>query len=301
MYSCIFHKWKPWPIKVHVWGGLGSQIHGCFLIKRLKETFPKQKFIFVHHEYKDYPFKLSQFSPEIKELFPNQKYKIKRNLSLPTKIKADEILYKPQGVSVLVSFLKYSKACMRYLMYQIGVIWEPKSNSINSIPLFCFHIVGHYTQLKFPKVFFQELTSNLILNTVSQDVFLHYRSGDLDVFNKEGINFNKIESVLREICKSKLVVLEVFSEDLEYIKQLFQRLELNLVTSFVDTSFGTSNILAHGVQSEYFIGTNSKISAWIAMLRCIQGKNKKTFLPEQLQTYFLDFRPIDCLLEPQYY
>ena len=301
MFAGIFHKWKPWPIKVHVWGGLGSQFHGYFLIKRLKEIFPKQKFVFVHHEYRDYPYKLSNFSPEIKEFFPNQKYKTVENLVLPSEIKANEISKQLPGERVLVFFRKFSKVFVRYLIYVTGVFWEPKPNSINSMPLFCSNIVGHYTQLKFPKVFFEELTSVLILNTVTQDVFLHYRSGDLEIFNKKRTNFRKIENILMDICKSNPTVLAVYSEDLEQTRTIFQALKLNLITNFIGTDIGATNLLARGVHAEYFIGTNSKLSAWIAMLRCIKGSNDKTFLPSPLRTYFIDFRPIDCELEPQYY
>lgn len=44
--------------------------------------------------------------------------------------------------------------------------------------------------------------------------------------------------------------------------------------------------MSQAINAEFFIGTNSKLTLWIAAMRCSLGYNEKTYIPKNLSREF---------------
>ena len=59
------------PLQIHVWGGLGSQMHACFLSHRIQSDFPKRKVSLIFHSSG-----VTRRPPEVLGLLGNLDYRI---------------------------------------------------------------------------------------------------------------------------------------------------------------------------------------------------------------------------------
>ena len=113
-------------------------------------------------------------------------------------------------------------------------------------------------------------------------IVVHYRLGDLvDIHNKSYIDPTTISRVISNTANSfNLNCIRIYSDSPEIVWELlgrsFQDYELEIV------SRTTLQTICELVKSRVFVGTNSKISIWVAILRDHMWSDKPSFLPKQL-------------------
>jgi hypothetical protein len=288
-------------VKVHVWGGIGSQLHAIFLLKSLQSYFPKKHFVFFHHEYKNYPFRMSTLEPEVRFFYPGHTYCVSRDIQMPSPV--------VESIGAMRAFLLkdrfanfLSKKVLRRTLYAIGLYWEPKSfQLIPKLPRVCTDIVGHYSELRFPISLYDELLNKITPISKSATFFVHYRSGDLNLFGKTEISFSRIVNLLGNLSTSPGESLIVYSENEFMSQEDSAHLSKRFLLENIGIDLGVENFFTQSVNAGNFIGTNSKASLWIAMLRCIQGHCDSTFLPISMRENFRQFQPMESTFEPRYY
>jgi hypothetical protein len=143
---------------------------------------------------------------------------------------------------------------------------------------------GHYSYRSISPDFLAELKASILRKEIIQPIAkessccIHYRLGDLlTLSEKKPIGplsvLTELKTVQKQYNFSKLVV---FSDSPAEAKLRFLASEAQILE--VPNS-STTQVIANSVDADYFIGTSSKISFWIAAIRAVVDKRKSS-LPE---------------------
>ena len=107
---------------------------------------------------------------------------------------------------------------------------------------------------------------------------VHYRMGDLPTLKPDSlVPFNSISSVINQMIKAGAVVdkVKIFSDSILDDSNLQLPEEIDFEWKSVDTLQTISELS----RAQYFIGTNSKISLWVAIFRLCLSVPGDIYLP----------------------
>ena len=256
-------------IRIHVWGGLGSQLFGIALKNELKMTLPWRKSILVCHSSgvtKRLP-EIDKFSVETLPINDFESDLRKSNL-----------------------IRSWTTRSIRYLLLKLGIVADSNcQHEYRSIRPWVLSIRGHYTKLKFSqstiKLLYENFNAIDNKQNKSEDNTLnvHYRLGDLLSLNEKNpveidILIFKIKSVIQE---KNIKTILVYSDSIDYaVEHLSRRLpQAKVLGKKVDSHQTISDC----IRAENFIGTNSKISLWIGIMRNNNVLNKVSYLPNSMK------------------
>ena len=250
-------------LRVHSWGGLGSQLFVLAFIYDLRKKFPKKKILLVHHT-----------SGVSRRLFELDSI-LESNISL--KLIDD---YKPnQGVNQ-----NKNKRILKYLLIKIiknvlervyVFINIDQNPDIDKIKSWTTIIRGHYSKRLISDNFLSycvEKFTNYNFHFSSQTLVIHYRLGDLiNLPNKSIIDPNYVIEKIRKIAETdKLEQILVYSDTVSEAKKLLSPIE-NLSNSIRFSDESTFTVVQNAISAKHFIGTNSKVSIWISKFRKYQN------------------------------
>jgi hypothetical protein len=264
------------PVQIHAWGGLGSQLFAVALAQEFMSFFPKRSLVIVLHTGG-----VTRRLPEVTELFPHFEYKYEEDFQL-----------KKGGWVKAPNLPRYTlKKFLKTILISTGFLAECNENrSTGSLRPWVFSIRGHYSYREVSANFLRQLDkitlamSNFDSATSKTECALHYRLGDLlTITEKNPISpsrlASKFKSIKQEIPFSKLTVFsDSPSEVLSRLTPLIQ-VEINIL------DLPTSQVIASAVRSEYFIGTSSKVSFWIAAVRSVVYGNRSALPSENFPQY----------------
>jgi hypothetical protein len=250
-------------LRVHSWGGLGSQLFVLALIYDLRKKFPEKKILLVHHT-----------SGVSRRLFELNSI-LESNISL--KLIDD---YQPnQGVNQIEneSVLKYQLTkIIKNILERVYIFINIDQNpDINKIKPWTTMIRGHYSKRLISDNFLSycvEKFTNHNFHFLSQTLVIHYRLGDLiNLPNKSIIDPNYVIEKTRKIAETdKLEQILVYSDTITEAKKLLSSIEyLSNNIRFSDES--TFIVVQNAISAKHFIGTNSKVSIWISKFRKYQN------------------------------
>ena len=246
-------------LRVHSWGGLGSQLFVLAFIYDLRKKFPKKKILLVHHT-----------SGVSRRLFELESI-LESNILL--KVLDD---YKPnQGINqnktksvVKHLLIKTIKNILEKLYIFINIDENPE---IDKIKTWTIIIRGHYTGRVVSDNFLSycvEKFANHDFYFPTQKIIIHYRLGDLINLPGKSILDPKfvIEKIrkIAEIDKSEQIL--VYSDTISEAKKLLSPIE-NLSNSIQFSDESTFIVMQNAIVAKHFIGTNSKVSIWISKFR----------------------------------
>jgi hypothetical protein len=147
-------------------------------------------------------------------------------------------------------------------------------------------IRGHYSKRNLSsetifKVYTKLLDGGnvLIENSQPASLAVHFRLGDLEsLAYKSSIEETKIAELIRTVT-SKYNLSEVFlySDSPDLAESKLSRLLPNL--RFTSRKLTPIETVLECTHSVYFIGTNSKLSVWIALFRTVLLSSPKCYLP----------------------
>lgn len=259
------------PIRVHVWGGLGSQLFGCIVARRISRLFPKRKTHLIFHTsgvtrrtLEVSPQLLSQFRIEIVDDFTESLSDTKNETS--------------------PAFAKVKLLITRFLA-KFGVL-SRLNTEVEFLNLrgFIFDVRGHYSLISLRT---EEVVWVLTCLGLSEkqadnnsDVSLHYRLGDLLQISEKGpISDERVNIVLRQVQGSTR--LHIFSDSAE--DEIAKRIDptLRFLSLNVEQAH-TLKVISECLSCRVFIGTNSKISLWIAIFRQHLLVSGLTYMPKEL-------------------
>lgn len=258
------------PLRIHVWGGLGSQLFAVALTLDISKRFPNRELMLVLHSSG-----VTKRGPEIYELFPQFSY-----------LEVDDFTTRETHDSQVKSFSLQSvyRRLLRNCAIFAGFLAEENDGHSRKVHRWTLSVRGHYFHRIVDTDFLMLLDKRLDevaginIEEFRIKTVLHYRLGDLlELTNKSNIDPNRIVNVILAMKENSEVTL--FSDTPEKAISLLKAdsLESNIVTGY----FSSVNTIWAASHAKTFIGTSSKISFWICLLRLLNDQQSRNYMAEE--------------------
>ena len=264
-------------LRVHSWGGFGSQLFTAYVVLKLQKQFPNRRIKVVIHtsgvtrRVSEFDFeKLGVRMIQVEDYMATEEQNVMHKTRAPYSYNLPEVI----------------RRHLYQILQWLRLVQSANTDkSFNLISLWTLSIRGHYTRLSLDKLFVERLYKVLFskespFTTQKYALAVHYRLGDLlNLHEKQPINVDRVESVLAKLGANtnNLILLSDSNEEelAEFIKN-----SINL-KSCKPSSYGPNKTLRFCIDAESFVGTGAKISLWAAIFRYFVHK-KESFLPTEL-------------------
>jgi hypothetical protein len=247
-------------LRVHSWGGLGSQLFALSLLFELKKRFSSREMYLIHHTsgVSRRLFELdSILDPSIKKRIIDD-YKLLSNDNFETNYKNRLKIFSRKKLKSILETLKFS-------------IDFDQNKDLNSIRPWTIMVRGHYSDSLVSKDFYSYCINKFKYsreNTTSNSLVIHYRLGDL--INLPGKSIippeNLVERIKIILEKENFSKLLIYSDSIDEaqnsllpLKKLFNEVEYSSEPTF--------EVVSNSINAKHFVGTNSKVSIWIVKFR----------------------------------
>jgi hypothetical protein len=266
-------------IRIHVWGGLGSQLFGWAVLLDLQRKFPSRRFIVIFHNGG-----VSQRDPELIGLLDTCEFKFVDDF----KPKNDVPALRKIWSWFLISIGQLSRVLLRLL----GFVARANSNSqFENLKPWLISLRGHYSNRLISKSVCDSIRSSLFADLIDFEaqhskgiVGIHFRLGDLvNLQTKKPLDPQRIvdglNSALPRINSQTgiLVCSDSPTLAIDKISALMPALRFNpSVLAPRETIYLLSIV-------ENFLGSPSKISEWVTLFRVHASPSCPTWLPIEMQ------------------
>jgi hypothetical protein len=262
------------PLKVHCWGGLGSQLFGVLLYLELKEKFPRRRILLCLHQGG-----VTLRNSEIGGIFQEITINEIRDFSKSSGVAQIEQSYSSAGFRNRV----------KQLLIKLKVVLTlDDSIDFKSIKHWTLSIRGHYSYRRIQKKSYELLISSLTKDgsnrfhlNLNQRIQLgvHYRLGDLlELSSKRPMELSRLIRVIEpEMQEKNFGSLTVFSDSPDKAVSLIKAQIPHL--SVDNESLPTWETIGVLSRSEIFVGTFSKISLWVVIVRYFSAESLPSFMP----------------------
>lgn len=257
-------------MRVHSWGGLGSQLYALNFIFNTRAKFPNKKFVLIQHT--------SGFTLRRADLdFLDVPY---------IKIKEKDDFYKPSSstgpkkINVKVLLKKIIKKKLSSTgVYLFDEVFEEPTKIYKRT----LGIRSSYTKAIINEnlldYLIEKFTSGFKSNNYkSNSLAIHYRLGDLLELQVKPISSPDliVEKIVQILQFNKIESVNVYSDSIDEAKDRLDFSNFDFQVNFVECS--PFEVLSQCFSSDYFIGTGSKISIWVYRLREFDNKKKISHL-----------------------
>jgi len=263
---------KYWPsIRVHCWGGLGSQLFALNFIFDVRNEFPKKTFILNQHtsgfthRSADLNFLDLDFI-RVKEI---DDFDFEFNSSQSSSDKSNKIR---TSIKSLLNFTGF-------------YLFEEHLSKKTKIYKRTIAIRGSYSSVDLDKKFLEYLVGKLKamsnrVNLQPNILAIHYRLGDLlDLQIKPIAQPEEIKKLISLILKNNPInSVHVYSDSIDEAKKRLDLNYLGVSVNFINCS--PIEVITRCFHANYFIGTGSKISFWVLKLRNFESSTGNTFIVE---------------------
>jgi hypothetical protein len=261
-------------IRIHCWGGFGSQLNALAVAYDLIQRFPRRKIEVVIRTGGIHNAEFELVGLELNEFNITEK-------KIPSEIRGAVILGSEDKISRL-------KLIIKFWLDKFGFYATCDSrDSFNSVKPWVVTIRGSYNYLP-SRDFINYLINKLQIekfDSFANHNVVHYRLGDLITLNSkspmdEGLILDQMKKCV-DFANNNSFIIMSSDPDVAYKKIS------NLEQSFIVTSIfvNAPDVLRFGVNGVTFIGTNSKMSLWVVILR-IHLKIQASFLPNEFRSNF---------------
>ena len=262
----------PWALKVHCWGGLGSQLFALAMVEELSRAgFPRKIELVLHNSG------VTRRESEIDQLSPQ--IKISKVQDFGQMKLHDSAQLKKQGFQLRFLII--------FFFRKLGVVIF--SEDISHIRPWTLQLRSHYTHQCISKE-----TLNLVgemLKVSPSRKFprassaLHYRLGDLlTLAEKTYVSPERLIPVLNKIKESGDSHIDVFSDSLEVALGKLQSIDSSAIYNLCEISAWDS--ISTLSMYKNLVATNSKIGIWGILLRLTHDLDGLIFAPNELKFSF---------------
>jgi len=257
-------------LKIHVWGGLGSQLYSLLLARKLNNAFQDRKIKLLFHQ--------SGVSKRILQI-PAETLADLNYVEIQDFAKSNNTLVSESSIRMrLATFLRKSLAD---LLIKSGFLARVNTEEeFLRLKPWILSIRGHYTgvnHLKEGLVALMGLFKLTCQDFKDGSATVHFRLGDLiDLQDKTHIDPKSIFEIIDGIGEFPVDILSD-SDPAEVNEVLNLQTVSRNIRSVRSLDIGDTIRVCY--DSEVFIGTNSKISVWIAVFRSLGCGRYSTFLP----------------------
>ena len=264
------NKFKFLDLKIHCWGGLGSQLYALAIANSLQVKFKRRRISLVLHT--------SGVSKRLSELdfIKNLPFEVNQVNDFSSSTTSDFKAIKLKELN--------SKKFIKNILYFTRFICTANTdNEFRKIRCWTLALRGHYSYRTIEPIFYDYLLLNLKkkisdLSTNQNTISIHYRMGDLlHLTNKSVYPVEKIVEKVNELTKmNKYSKITVYSDSPENAEATLISAGLN--KDFDTRDIDTISVICECASSGYFVGTNSKVSLWVVNIRRFLGNGDLCFL-----------------------
>lgn len=266
-------------VRIHCWGGFGSQLFAILQYWNLQRRFPGRKLVLIIHTsgitrrdievqplLRNIPFKVA-------DDFDGQKEPATNQLNSSNKIEA----IKAKLYFLIKAFIKTT-----------GLLSDlENTKAYNSIKPWLLSVRGHYTRFPFSSADVLKLYE--VISSVENEGFdekslagvlsIQYRLGDLLNLPEKGFVDPKLllsitDSIAEKSHTNKTILLTDSPVEAKHLLDTSNR-------NWEVANLSPISTIKICVDSSEFIGTNSKISFWITVFRALM--NKESHITEVFQ------------------
>jgi hypothetical protein len=250
-------------LKIHSWGGLGSQLHALSIAHDLKQNFPTRKLVLIHH------------TSGVSRRFFELESILDKNIEL--KVVDD---FREDKIH-LNNGRRYKEYCLRIiksLLKQFLVIVYIDDCDFSQIKFWTVEIRGHYSKKNISDEFFKNCIKMFSVNEekhkyLKNALVIHYRLGDLLKLTEKSIISSEqlIGEIKIALESNKYKQVVIYSDSIEVAKQKLIQLD-HFFKNITYSNAPTIEVIKNAINVDFFIGTNSKVSFWIERFRRSIGK-----------------------------
>ena len=264
-------------LKVHCWGGLGSQLFAVAVYFQLKNRFPKRSVILVLHDGG-----VTKRISEIEGIFSEINTKQIHDFS---NLAGKESTNQKRQKYVL----RFIKGILK--KFHVVLALDSGDNFQSVLP-WTLSIRGHYSYRRISRNAVALLLSRLTPSGKDRlqknlsgpiQVGVHYRLGDLvNLASKSPLDVKRVSQVLSDALTSpETSEIKVFSDSPEIAAGLLRKeMPHRPIVSEEMPTWETIGLLS---RSRIFVGTFSKVSIWIVILRYFSKDAKLSYMPAESQ------------------
>jgi hypothetical protein len=251
-------------LRVHSWGGLGSQLYALSLIFDLKNKFPNRRILLVHHTsgISRRVFELESILDPSVKLITIDDYKLLEHKGIKSSYKRKIKLFFTNKFKVSLERIRL-------------IINYDQNKTLNRIKPWTIMIRGHYSGTLINKDFYSYCINKLNCTkqkTTSNSLIIHYRLGDL--INLPGKSIippdNLIEKVKLISKNENFKKIVIYSDSIDKARNTLLPIE-KLFSEVEYSSKPTIEVVRDSINAKYFVGTHSKVSIWIIKFRDYLG------------------------------
>lgn len=265
------------PIRIHSWGGLGSQLFAWALHEDLAKRFPSRQIIFIHHESG-----VTLRESELSVFFPGKVISVHDWNPI---VFSDTPVTKKIDVRSMI--FTFGKKILGFL----GLVVEANTDTdFLRIRPWLLSTRGHYSYRTITSQVIQSMMekSMAFANPIISDsdetinkLALHYRLGDLLVLHeKSPMDPARLKSLLQLDANLLIGKIELFSDSPSVALDILTKLTIDYEIS--TTNSQPIETLKTLTTFSRFIGTNSKISIWAALFLVWKSPTAYIWLPYEL-------------------
>jgi len=251
-------------LRIHSWGGFGSQLNALAFALEVQEIYPNRKLQIVIHTGG-----VTKRDFELNSIIP---------ISIDVEIVDD---YTPKKVSSEPA--QRLRNLSKVFLELSRLIVSPNSTlDLVRLKPWTISSRGHYAYILHSPQVLQRISQLLGIDgagtATSSRSLIHYRLGDLLQLDK---GFTQPSSILQLLSTLHEDNWYIASDSIEEARRLLQGgfREPELIRF---ENLSSLQVVRFGVLAENFIGTNSKLSIWIAILRAFKRK-PNTYIPSSMK------------------
>lgn len=283
-------------LEIHCWGGLGSQLYAWALLEDVLIKFPNRSVCLVLHTSG-----VTERRNELTFLSDDIEIKEISDYSKPGDSKV--------GPSVSLRVIRVFRRFSRRVFLITRLVVEGNTNSgFNRIKPWTRQLRGHYSTRTISQEALSIMLEKIKCSGKLDDIFfsesytnrlsLHLRLGDLvSLDTKRPISFESLSYQIGMLLQkySNISTLQVASDTLqsalESLQSTFKKIE---VVGISDSALSVIFLFQNG---RVFVGTNSKISVWVAIFSIYCHRNQEILLPRAVAHHLIEnvynFREVD--------
>ena len=269
-------------LKIHCWGGLGSQLLALNYYLRVQELYPRKRIILVLHTGG-----ITARNSEI-DFLSN-----KVNLLKVDDYRAGSI-HKQSRASTsrpIVYFLKvFIKSLANYFRFVIT-----DDIKVLKVKFWTFSVRCTYTSniLRKQDIVHTADIIGITSNSSEQNFTgVHYRMGDLPTLKPSAlVPLDSISKIIKDLNKAGAVInkVRIYSDSIIENSNLQLPKEIDSEWKSLDTLQTISELS----KAHNFIGTSSKVSLWVAIFRWALNTPGDVYLPSSIMNQFDQLTNID--------
>jgi hypothetical protein len=270
-------------IRVHCWGGLGSQLYAWALFEDLKFKFQHRRIVLVLHDNG-----VTRRKSEISKFFTIAETRQILDFVEPRIVKNNTINYLPLKFNWSKRFIK---KFVKMLLKKTGLVSYCDTNDdFKKIKPWVLSVRGNYYQRIISDNALMQIHSKFqangfLINGQSKESCIHYRLGDLLTLTEKQPNEpSRVFQALKILYShTQIETLHIFSDSPE--------LALENLSRYIDASQIKTHseeileVFSRLIEAENFIGTSSKISEWVLIFRLHLHMNGLTIVTKEIMDH----------------